>query len=387
MGKFDKAVERKVIKLDNYIKEKYVDEVIYQLNPRELRDYPLQETLPKQSEQYYKTLETSIEKVGILQPLICRRKEEGIIEVILGHERRNAAIKADFETVPAMFVVCTDTEADYMWLVSNENKEFDNATKMKRVAMQFQLLEKLKNTGEFSGSIIKEISDSQNISERSAKMHKKINDSLIEPLKDLFYNSTIGIVKAEKIASLDEESQKFLLQLFQEKENNFLVLKNEEIENIKKMKDDAFNVLKRQYMEISDNIKNMTEEKEKLEKEYLESLNLSEEEKNKLENDIKEIKDDIKKSEEFIKLENLLNQNSKNLSDEEEKRKKLEKALDKENQEKRALEVKLKKLEAEKEEKKIRKFKILSANTIGELEKKNKEEIINFLKNLEEITL
>ena len=53
----------------------------------------------------------SIEKFGILNPLIVRPMKEGVYEIISGHRRRFAAEKLGYRKVPVIIRVMCDEES------------------------------------------------------------------------------------------------------------------------------------------------------------------------------------------------------------------------------------------------------------------------------------
>lgn len=57
-----------------------------------------------------KLLMESIEKFGILNPLIVRPMKEGVYEIISGHRRRFAAEKLGYRKVPVIIRVMSDEE-------------------------------------------------------------------------------------------------------------------------------------------------------------------------------------------------------------------------------------------------------------------------------------
>ena len=61
----------------------------------------------------------SIQKHGVLQPLIVRYKEGGDYELIAGERRYRASIKAGLETVPALVKNVSDFEAYEIALIEN----------------------------------------------------------------------------------------------------------------------------------------------------------------------------------------------------------------------------------------------------------------------------
>ena len=101
-------------------------------------------------------LSASVEKYGIINPLIVRPIPDGVYEIISGHRRKAAAEKFGYRKVPVIIRVMSDDEAVINMVDSNLQRQqitFSEkafAYKMKNEAMKIpELLEKLDN-GELS---------------------------------------------------------------------------------------------------------------------------------------------------------------------------------------------------------------------------------------------
>ena len=93
--------------------KKYItdeDEKIIQIEVERLttfKDHPFR----VQEDSDMKLLMESIEKFGILNPLIVRPMKEGVYEIISGHRRRFAAEKLGYRKVPVIIRVMRDEES------------------------------------------------------------------------------------------------------------------------------------------------------------------------------------------------------------------------------------------------------------------------------------
>ena len=76
---------------------------------------------PRQSfsSQELADLTTSLKQSGLLQPILVRRKGDGIYELISGERRWRAAKEAGLETIQAVIRNCGDDEAVVLALVEN----------------------------------------------------------------------------------------------------------------------------------------------------------------------------------------------------------------------------------------------------------------------------
>ena len=68
-------------------------------------------------------LAASIKETGILQPIMVRRKGDGIYELIAGERRWRAAKEAGLETIPVVIRNCSDQESLLLALVENLQRE------------------------------------------------------------------------------------------------------------------------------------------------------------------------------------------------------------------------------------------------------------------------
>jgi ParB family chromosome partitioning protein len=68
-------------------------------------------------------LAASIKESGVLQPIMVRRKGDGIYELIAGERRWRASKEAGLETIPVVIRNCSDQEALLLALVENLQRE------------------------------------------------------------------------------------------------------------------------------------------------------------------------------------------------------------------------------------------------------------------------
>ena len=76
-----------------------------------------------QEDEEMKMLIESIEKYGILNPLIVRPLKEGVYEIVLGHRRRYVAEKLGYRKVPVIISVMRDEEAVIAMVDANLQRE------------------------------------------------------------------------------------------------------------------------------------------------------------------------------------------------------------------------------------------------------------------------
>ena len=84
------------------------------------------------SPQELKELTDSLKQSGLLQPILVRRKGDGIFELISGERRWRAAKEAGLETLQAVIRNCGDEESMVLALVENLQREDLNPMEMAR---------------------------------------------------------------------------------------------------------------------------------------------------------------------------------------------------------------------------------------------------------------
>ncbi len=75
------------------------------------------------SQEELADLATSIKESGVLQPIVVRRKGDGIYELIAGERRWRASKEAGLETIPVVIRNCSDQESLLLALVENLQRE------------------------------------------------------------------------------------------------------------------------------------------------------------------------------------------------------------------------------------------------------------------------
>ncbi|WP_413933517.1 ParB/RepB/Spo0J family partition protein [Nitrospira sp. BLG_1] len=80
---------------------------------------------PRQTflQQELTELTESIKESGVIQPIIVRRKGDGVYELIAGERRWRASKEAGLTVIPAVLKNCTDQEALLLALVENLQRE------------------------------------------------------------------------------------------------------------------------------------------------------------------------------------------------------------------------------------------------------------------------
>ena len=161
------------------------------------------------------TLICSIQEQGILTPIIIRPIENtDEYEVISGHRRLHATVKAGMKEVPAFIYAVTRDEAAIMLVDSNLHREHILPSEK---AFAYKLkLEALSHQGQTSRHLgekwsVTQISESANESER--QIHRYIRLTyLIPELLDLVDEKRIAFTPAVELSYLNEVEQADLVE-------------------------------------------------------------------------------------------------------------------------------------------------------------------------------
>ena len=182
---------------------------------RSFKDHPFQ---VKDDKEMY-LLKESIEKYGILSPLIVRPVPDGVYEIISGHRRKYAAEELGYRKVPVIIRVMNDDDSIINMVDSNLHRERISysekafAYKMKndvlkrkarRKKSQVDHREKKKRSIDI---ISEECGDSPKQVQRYISLTRLIPE-MLQKLDD----EIISFNPAVEISALKEEEQKKLLE-------------------------------------------------------------------------------------------------------------------------------------------------------------------------------
>ena len=102
--------------------QKNEDEKIIEIEIERLRSFKNHPFQVKDDNEMH-LLKESIEKYGILAPLIVRPVPDGVYEIIAGHRRRHAAELLGYRKVPVIIRVMNEDEAILNMVDSNLHRE------------------------------------------------------------------------------------------------------------------------------------------------------------------------------------------------------------------------------------------------------------------------
>ena len=168
-------------------------------------------------------LTESIKEQGILSPIIVRPIEEAEkeYEVISGHRRLHAAVKAGMKTVPALIYAISRDEAAIMLVDSNLHREHILPSEK---AFAYKLkMEALKHQGKTSSQVGTKLRTDEIIAEQAGESRNQIQryirlTNLIPELLDLVDEGKIALTPAVELSYLTDEHQYDLLGTIEEEE-------------------------------------------------------------------------------------------------------------------------------------------------------------------------
>ncbi|MBO5933856.1 MAG: ParB/RepB/Spo0J family partition protein [Clostridia bacterium] len=167
------------------------------------------------------TLIESIQEQGILSPVLLRPIENtDEYEVISGHRRLHATVKAGMKEVPAFIYAVTRDEAAIMLVDSNLHRqhilpsEKAFAYKLKLEALNHQG----KNFGQLGQKYSRDLM-AESVNESSRQIHRYIRLTyLIPDLLDMMDEEKIAFSVGVELSFLDEQMQYDLLRVIEEQD-------------------------------------------------------------------------------------------------------------------------------------------------------------------------
>ena len=164
----------------------------------------------------------SIQQKGVISPIVVRPLENTTdeYEIISGHRRLRASVKAGLETVPAFIYAINRDEAAIMLVDSNLHREHILPSEK---AFAYKLkLEALNHQGKTFGQVGQKYSRdlmAESVDESSRQIHRYIRlTNLIPELLDLVDEEKIALTPAVELSYLSDEEQYSLLGTIEEED-------------------------------------------------------------------------------------------------------------------------------------------------------------------------
>lgn len=284
---------------------------------------------------------------GLNHNLVVRPTENGTYELISGERRYTALSKLvnegnkQFASVPCKIVELNDLDAEIVLIQANaQTRELSESEKLKQVQRLSELYKAKKANGEKVGKIREVIANDLKLSPTQVGRYERINNNLIPELKELLEQGNLSTSNASEFSTLSEESQKGILEILNKnislskeeaislkqelkrvelqkeeeiKTKNSLIRYNSELKTkLNKANTDKSEIISEIEGQLRVEVKQELDDKysmkiEEVTNEYLKAN----EEKKKLENEIKELKanapkENIEEITENIKLKELI---------------------------------------------------------------------------------
>lgn len=164
-------------------------------------------------------LQESIQKYGILNPLIVRPRPEGVYEIISGHRRKYAAEKIGYRKVPVIIRMLNDDEAVISMVDSNLQREMIRPSeKAFAYKMKYEVIKRKagrRKCGQvdqlFGKKSIEVIGEDCGDSPKQVQRYIRITE-LIPELLERVDDGSMGFTPAVQISYLKKEEQREMLE-------------------------------------------------------------------------------------------------------------------------------------------------------------------------------
>lgn len=231
---------------------------VVEVNLNEL-DYYKNQPFKEYNQDEMNNLKESIERIGLQNAIVVRKKENDRYEILSGNNRVRVFKELNKETIPARIVECDDDKAKLIMIDSNivQRNELSIMERAKAYKLKQELMKKVKlNKDEIFNKEEQELLN-QTESRRIFFRYISLNN-LIEEYQNMCDKKTLSVEAGETLSTLPASVQKDMLsvieskkitlplikkvkQSYQESENNnvqFDINKIEEILNNKKEKEE-----------------------------------------------------------------------------------------------------------------------------------------------------
>lgn len=165
-------------------------------------------------------LKRSIELVGVLQPLLVNKPENGKYKIMAGHRRRLAAMELVKEGKEKFrFLPCVFKKEDVMdrlaIIMANRFREKTDWEKMTEAVEAEELAKELKKEYSIEGRTREILSEITGVAEAQLGRYKAIYNNLLPELMEEFKNSKIVVSVAVELSGMEEEMQRKAANILQ----------------------------------------------------------------------------------------------------------------------------------------------------------------------------
>lgn len=194
--------------------------VVYKIPVSDLKPHPLN-PYHVRDDDAMQELASSIQKHGVLVPVIARKKDDGL-ELIAGHRRQHAAQKIGLDSIPVLVLDLDDDDAIIQLVDSNIQREGVLpserawAYKLRMDAMKHKAGRPTKEDEENSPKISANFRSDDELGVLAGVSGDTIRNyisltNLIKPIMDMVDDKQISLSPAYAIAALPKADQEILL--------------------------------------------------------------------------------------------------------------------------------------------------------------------------------
>lgn len=194
-----------------------------------LKEIPLTELHPSpqnhfrvENDDAMEELSASVREKGILEPFLVREQDGGGYEILSGHRRRHAAIRAELQTVPCIIKKVSDEDRDIIIQDANLQRPYITVSEkawairikydaIKRKQGQKSDVENKKAPSALLNSA-QTIAEKMGIAERTVKNYIRIT-YLIEPLPKWVDEKRLPLKAGVQLSYLSEPIQQYICNI------------------------------------------------------------------------------------------------------------------------------------------------------------------------------
>ena len=183
-------------------------------NAPQIINIDVNDLIPSQDNFYHvdDELKRSIELVGVLQPLLVSKPENGKYKVIAGHRRRLAVLslleegKEEMRFVPCVFKK-EDVRDRLALIMANRFRDKSDWEKMMEAIQAEEMAKELKAEYGLNGRTREILSEITGTTEAQLGRYKAIYNNLSSRLMKNFKENVINVSVAVELCSMSEEGQ------------------------------------------------------------------------------------------------------------------------------------------------------------------------------------
>lgn len=217
---------------------------IIELELNKLVEFRKQQPFSMYNESKKEEMKESIEKFGILTPIIVRPIENGKYEIIAGHNRVECSRELEKKTIPAKIVNVDDDNAILIMIETNlcSRDEISPIEKGRAYKLKFEILKKIKQESPDiselkENSLIREFIEESD--ESKSQIYRFITlTNLNAELQRLVESGEMAVSVGSEVSTLNDTEQEILYSVLDDKNKK---LKLADIQKIKGLEEITYN--------------------------------------------------------------------------------------------------------------------------------------------------